>query len=241
MIGWVLLTVLALLILLSFLLRLGVLAGYMPGGPFVKIRVGPAYIQAFPRKADPVKQEKRKRKKQRKKEKKAAGKAKKRSRSKPKRKLNIPGLLGMAADMLPVLLDAAEKFRRKLRVDCLELDMTWGGRDPADTAIRYGQTWAAVETLLAFLENAAVIKRRQVTIRADFRREKPQAFGRAGISLTLAQLIAIGTVAGVRGLNVFLKHRKELFKKIPNDPARTASGGERPKGELEHGKEPSYQ
>ena len=60
MIKWILLAVLALLILLSFVLRVGVLAGYGKEGAFVKIRVGPGYIKVYPLEKDPEKEEKKK-------------------------------------------------------------------------------------------------------------------------------------------------------------------------------------
>ena len=44
MIGWILLLVFLLLILLSFVLRLGVLAGYGQDGVFVRIRIGPGIL-----------------------------------------------------------------------------------------------------------------------------------------------------------------------------------------------------
>lgn len=236
MIGWILLLVFLLLILLSFVLRLGVLAGYGQDGVFVKIRIGPGYVKVFPLKKDPDKAEKKKEKKERKKARKEARKAKK--PPKPKKKLDPGGLLSMVWDLLPVLSDAASKFRKKLQIDDLELDLTWAADDPADAAIRYGQAWAAAETLLSFLENIFVIKKRRVTIDLDFYLEKPLIYLQAGFSLTLAQLTAIGTVAGIRGLKIFLQHRKSLFK--PQDPAQTGVN-ETVKGELNHGKEPSHQ
>ena len=64
MIGKILLLILVLLVLLAFVLRLGVLACYDAAGPWVKIRLGPKFLQVYPRKKDPDKEEKKKRKKQ---------------------------------------------------------------------------------------------------------------------------------------------------------------------------------
>jgi len=235
-IGWILLAILLVLILLSLVLRLGVLAGYGRDGPFVKVRIGPGYLKVFPLKKDPEKAEKKRIKKAEKKARKEAKKAKK--PPKPKKKLDPGGLLSMVWELLPVVNEAANKFRRKLQIDQLDLDLTWAADDPADAAIRYGQAWAAVETLLSFLENCFVIKERKVAIHLDFYLEKPLIYLQAGFSLTLAQLTAIGAVAGVKGLKVFLSHRKALFKKP--DPA-AAGIRDTVKGELNHGKEPSHQ
>ena len=236
MIKWILLAILALLILLSFVLRVGVLAGYGKEGAFVKIRVGPGYIKVFPMKKDPEKEERKKEKKAAKKAKKEEKKAKK--PPKPKKKIDPGGALDMVRELLPVVDDAAKKFGKKLQIDCLDLILTWAGKDPADAAVRYGQAWALAENLLDFLENCFVIKERQVEITVDFYREKPLIYIQAGLSLTPAQLTYIGLPAAVKGLKVFLAHRKKLFK--PTEPEKTGTE-ETVKGELNHGKEPSDQ
>ena len=236
MIKWILLAVLALLILLSFVLRVGVLAGYGKEGAFVKIRVGPGYIKVYPLEKDPEKEQKKKEKKAEKKAKKAEKEAKK--PPKPKKKIDPGGALGMVRELLPVVDDAAKKFGKKLQIDELDVILTWAGKDPADAAIRYGQAWAVAENLMSFLENCFVIKERQVEITVDFYREKPLIYIQAGLSLTPAQLTYIGLPAAVKGLKIFLAHRKKLFK--PTEPEKTGAE-ETVKGELNHGKEPSDQ
>ncbi len=236
MIKWILLAVLALLILLSFVLRVGVLAGYGKEGAFVKIRVGPGYIKVYPLEKDPEKEQKKKKKKAEKKAKKAEKEAKK--PPKPKKKIDPGGALGMVRKLLPVVDDAAKKFGKKLQIDELDVILTWAGKDPADAAIRYGQAWAVAENLMSFLENCFVIKERQVEITVDFYREKPLIYIQAGLSLTPAQLTYIGLPAAVKGLKIFLAHRKKLFK--PTEPEKTGAE-ETVKGELNHGKEPSDQ
>ena len=235
MIGRILLIILLLLILLSFVLRLGVLAGYGRDGFLVKLRIGPGWLQLVPRKKkDPKKAEEKKKKKEEKKAKKAAKIEKKAEKKppKPKKKLDLKGALAMGRDLLPALSEAGNKFGKKLQIDRLDLDLTWAAEDPADAAIRYGRAWAAAESLLAFLENCFVIRERRVTINLDFYGEKPKLYFLAGFSLTLAQLTAIGVVAAVKGLRIFLAHRKTLFKKTA--PA-AAGGSDTVKGELNHG------
>ena len=236
MIKWILLAILVLLILLSFVLRVGVLAGYGKEGPFVKLRVGPGYIKVFPVKKDPEKEARNKEKKAAKKAKKAEKKAQK--PPKPKKKIDPGGALDMAKELLPVVNDAGKKFGKELQIDCLDVILTWAGKDPADAAIRYGQAWALMENLMAVLENCFVIKERQVSITVDFYREKPLIYIQAGFSMTPAQLTYIGLPMAVKGLRIFLAHRKKLFK--PTEPEK-AGAEETVKGELNHGKEPSDQ
>ena len=133
MIGWCVLCVFAVLVLLAFLIRLGVWIGLQPSGFFLKLRIGPCFVSILPRKKDPDKQRKKREKKEAKKKKKELKKSQK--PPKPKKKLNIRGILALASELLPVVQDAARMFFQRLRIDDLILDMTWGGTDPADTAI----------------------------------------------------------------------------------------------------------
>ena len=233
-VGWLIfLAVLILLILMAFVLRLGVLACYDESGPWVKVRVGPKWIQVYPWKKDPAKETKKQKKKEAKAAKKAEKKAKKVPKPKPKRP--IGGLLELAWDLLPVVQNAASRFRHKLRIDDLTLDVTWAEEDPADAAIHYGYGWAAAEAILSFLEANFVIKNRQVAVAIDFLSEKPRVYIRAGLSLTLAQILGIGLRTGVGAGKVLWHHRKTIL------PPRDVNGAEQKKGEANHGKQSSVE
>ena len=220
MIGWIFLAILLLLILLAFVFRLGVLACYDQEGPWVKVRVGPKYIQIFPVVKDPDKEAKKKRKQE---------------ALAPKEpvKRDLGGLLEMVWDLLPVVRDAASRFRHKLQIDDLTIDVTWAEEDPADTGIHYGQGWAAIESILSFLEANFIIKNRQVALYVDFLTEEPRIYIRAGLSLTLAQLLGVALPAGVGAMKVLWNHRNTI------KPARPKA--QEKKGEANHGKESSCQ
>ena len=236
-IGWlIVLVVLVVLILLAFVLRLGVLACYDENGPWVKIRVGPKYIQVFPLVKDPDKEAKKQKKKEAKAAKKAAKEAKTAQKPpKPKAKRPIGGLLELVWDLLPVVRNAVSRFRYKLRIDDLTLDVTWAEEDPADAAIHYGYGWAAAEGILSFLEANFVIKNRQVAVCIDFLAEKPRVYIRAGLSLTLAQILGIGLRTGVGAGKVLWHHRKTII------PPREPNGAQQKKGEANHGKQSSVE
>lgn len=220
MIGWIFLAILLLLILLVFVFRLGVLACYDQEGPWVKIRVGPKYIQIFPVVEDPDKEAKKKRKQEA-------------LAAKEPVKRDLGGLLEMVWDLLPVVRDAASRFRHKLQIDDLTIDVTWAEEDPADTGIHYGQGWAAIESILSFLEANFIIKNRQVALYVDFLTEEPRIYIRAGLSLTLAQLLGVALPAGVGAMKVLWNHRNTI------KPARPKA--QEKKGEANHGKESSCQ
>ena len=235
--GWpIFLGVLALLVLLACVLRLGVLACYDEQGPWVKVRVGPKEIQVYPLVKDPAKEAKKQKKKEAKAAKKAAKEAKKAQKPpKPKAKRPIGGLLELVWDLLPVVQNAVSRFRHKLRIDDLTLDVTWAEEDPADAAIHYGYGWAAAEAILSFLEANFVIKNRQVAVYVDFLSEKPRVYIRAGLSLTLAQLLGIGLRTGVGAGKVLWHHRKTII------PPREVNGAQQKKGEANHGKQSSVE
>ena len=220
MIGWIFLAILLLLILLAFVFRLGVLACYDQEGPWVKVRVGPKYIQIFPVVKDPDKEAKKKRKQEA-------------LAAKEPVKRDLGGLLEMVWDLLPVVRDAASRFRHKLQIDDLTIDVTWAEEDPADTGIHYGQGWAAIESILSFLEANFIIKNRQVALYVDFLTEEPRIYIRAGLSLTLAQLLGVALPAGVGAMKVLWNHRNTI------KPARPKA--QEKKGEANHGKESSCQ
>ena len=106
MTGWILLGVLALLVLLVCLLRLGAAAGYDETGGWVKVRLGPKWVTLYPQ--DPDQAARRKEKKARK----AAQKAAKPPKPAPE-KPTLGGALDLARDLLPDVKAAAGKFRRK--------------------------------------------------------------------------------------------------------------------------------
>ena len=232
----IVLLVIVLVILLIGSIRLGALAGYDSTGAWVRVRVGPARIKVFPLEKDPEKEEKKKKKKEAKKAKKAAKAEKKPKKEKPKPSVDVGGLFEMVGEILPAVNEASKKFRRKLQIDELTMDVTWADDDPADAAIRYGYAWAATEAILSFLENCFVIKKRNVTINLDYQLEKPIIWFRAGFSLTVGQLTRIGVPVGIKSLKAFLAYRKTLKAKQKALKAENANAA---KGEQNNGKEPS--
>lgn len=220
MVKWILPALLALLVLLLWTVRLGVLAGYGQDGPWVQLRVGPKTLPVYPVKKPPGK----KGKKPRKPRKEKAG---------PPPQRDLGGLLPLAWDLLPLVAETAGRFRRRLRIDTLTLRLTWAEEDPADAGIHYGWVWGLTEALLAFLEARFTIKKKEVSLDVDFLADQPRLLVRAGLSITPAQLLAVALPAGWKALGVLWTHRK----------TRRAPGGaaEQQKGEDDHGKQASCQ
>lgn len=185
-------------LVLLFQIRVRLTACYDRGDFWLRLRVGPVKILLYPRKKDPEKERKEQAKK-------AAKQRKKAPEGKPKRGVSLE----LIRVLLPALTQAAGQFRRKLHMDELTLEVTWGETDPADAAIHYGYAWAAVGTMLPPLENCFQIKKKKVDMQLDYRLERPEVFAKTILSLTLWQLLCIGATAGVKGFRAYRSVQKE--------------------------------
>ncbi len=119
---------------------------------------------------------------------------------------------GSVTDFLPLVkvgLNLLGDFRRKLRVNRLEVRLILAGEDPGDLAINYGRVWAAVGNLMPRLEQYLVIKKRDIDIQCDFTAEKTLVSARLDATISLGRLLSLGGVYGVRALKEFLKIKKK--------------------------------
>lgn len=199
MIAW--LIVLGVLVLLA-ILPVGVSALYNENGPLVRLILGPVKLTIFPgkkkaRKEKPKKEAKAVAKKQAK----AERKAQKAQQKKP----SETG--GSWKDFLPLIktgLAFLGDFRRKLRVKRLEANLIMAGGDPADLAVNYGKTWAAVGGLMPQLERIFVIKKRNIAVQCDFTAEKTLIYARLDVTITLGRLLTLVVRYGIRALRQFI-------------------------------------
>ena len=119
---------------------------------------------------------------------------------------------GPITDFLPlvqILLEMLGAFRRKLRLNLLEMKLIMAADDPCDLAINYGRAWAAVGNLLPQLEKIFVIKKRNIEVECDFEAAKTLLTARLDLTITLGRLLATVVVYGVRLLVNFLKINKK--------------------------------
>ena len=218
--GW--LITLGILFLLA-ILPLGVSVRYDEDGAVVKVVAGPARITLFPR---PKKEKKSK--KTDKKSRKESGKqaetpkaeqsentetsaqttksevsAKSEKKEKAAKKSGGP-----ITDFLPLVqiaLDMLGAFRRRLRVNMLELRLVMAADDPCDLAVNYGRAWAAVGNLMPRLERVFVIKKRNIEVECDFETSQTRVMARLDLTITLGRIIATAVVYGIKALIEFLK------------------------------------
>ena len=111
--------------------------------------------------------------------------------------------------MVQLALRFLGEFRRKLRVNRLELKLVLASSDPCDLAVNYGRTWAAVGNFMTALERWFVIKQRNVEVECDFTASETLVTARLDLSITLGRLLKLVAVYGIRGLKEFLNFKKK--------------------------------
>lgn len=197
----VLLIALAVLFLVGQV-RIGGGAEYSAQGFLAWVRLGKLRVQVFPRK--------KKDKPAQKKEKKAKAPKEKQERAKENKPLSekAGGALDYVRAMLPIGLEALGRFRKALRVDRLDLELTVGAPDPADAAMAYGQANAALGALWDILTTSLRVKEGRARVAVDFDAQSMTLYGTAALSMKLGQLLGLGLYFGFKALRAFLAVRR---------------------------------
>ena len=196
MMGWLI----TLLILTALaILPLGASIIYDEDGAVVRVIAGPVKIKVFPLpKKDKKPEKKPKKEKKSKKEKTSSKKQEKsnkqtqtsgKTETEAKKKKGGP-----ITDFLPlvkVLLKFLDGFRRKLRLNVLELKLIMAADDPCDLAVNYGKAWAAVGNLMPQLERVFVIQKRNIEVECDFTADKTLVIARLDLTITLGRILGL--------------------------------------------------
>ncbi len=186
--GW--LIALAVLAGLMFV-PLGVSAKYGIKGPLVRLILGPIRVTLYPGKKRGKKAVKQQTK----------GKSQGKGQAQDKKGGSVSDFLPLVRAVLDFLVD----FRRKIRVDLLEFQLTLAGGDPCDLAINYGKAWAALENVMPQLERFFIIKNRDLDITCDFTAEKTEVYARLDLSITVGRLLLVAATHGRRIIREFLR------------------------------------
>ena len=227
MLWWIILAVLVLLAMLP----LGVSVRYDEDGVIARVVAGLLRITVFPMKKKEKKPQKpKKEKKPKPAPPQAPAEEAPRQETKPEPKKPEPAKApekkgGSVLDFMPLVklaLDLLGDFRRKLRVDVLELKITLAGGDPCDLATNYGRAWAALGNLWPRLEELFVIKKRDVNIQCDFTSDKTLILARLDITITLGRLLWLAVRYGVKAAIEFLKISKKRKGGAESDTSQHA-------------------
>lgn len=223
MIWWILLGILALILLLP----LGVRINYDEDGAVVSVLIRPFHIQVFPvKKKEKTKKQKKEPKEEPKQEQPAEETKAEAPQSaatviddddeeeEPEPTAEKKG--GSITDFLPLvelaLKFVGEFFGKTLHIDVLYLKLTMAGGDPADLAINYGRTWAALGNLWPHIDRMFTIKKRDIRLQCDFEGSQTLVNARVEITITLARLLGLvfnyGFRIGFRFLKIMLARNK---------------------------------
>ena len=209
--------VLALLLLLLCLLRLGVRVSW---GTEVRVTaiLGPVRLQILPRKERPRKE------KAKKEESAEKGEKKPPKARKPLPKPNGEDIREALRLLLPALKRALGKLGRGIRIDPLRVSLTLAGKnDPADAAEKYGYLQAAVWTWMPQLQRFLRILDPQIHTGVDFEAEGTDFSGEAAVTLRLGTLLAIGfalLLPAVKWFRSYRKRHREEDTKETTPPAK---------------------
>lgn len=179
-------------LLLMGCIRVGAQVEYCEQGLFVRIRVGRFFIPVFPTKQKQAKQKK---------------KSKTRPADGSPAKQKKGGLLQLALEFIPLVLDTVKRFFRKLQVDKLEMELVVCAADPADTAVRYGQANALLGSLWQPITQVFHVKDGHAHVGVDFEGNTSTLYLLATLSLTVAQVLGLGLVFGIKTLNILIRTR----------------------------------
>lgn len=192
--GW--LIALAAVVLIAWI-PLGVSARYDDSGAVVKVIAGPLRFLLYPQK--------------RKKEKPAKETPKQEKSPAKTGNANAEKKGGSVSDFVPLLrivLDFLGEFRRKLRVNRLELNVILGGDDPCDLAVNYGRACAALASLEPQLSRFFVIKNKDLNVQCDFEEDSTRIYARIDLTITIGRFFSLGIQHGVHALQEYRKIMK---------------------------------
>ncbi len=204
MTGWMIPGAVLLLLVLLGQLRVGVRGGYSGGAAALWVRLGWARLRLWPRRQKPPGAKKKRKKRPpepRRADKPPAG----------EKKRTIPSAgegLAYAQALLPVVLEAAGQFRRKLRVDTLRLELRTGGDDPAQAAVNFGRANAALGALWLPLTECFQVADGSARVTPGLEGEGTDLSAQASLSLKLWQVLWLGLYFGLKSLRAVLGARR---------------------------------
>ena len=131
--------------------------------------------------------------------------------AKKKAGINREQILYALEKLPPILGRALQRTGRSIRVRPLKVYVLVAGRDPADTALLYGQLEAALHGALPLLERAVWIEDQDIRLFLDFSVREADVIADVGVSLRPGSLVWIALRAGGSLLKWFLGFRKLVY------------------------------
>ena len=198
---WIL-GVLAALLLLLCLTRVGAQVVLKDGSATVDVKVSVFRIRVYPKKEKPETKKKDKKKK---------SKEKGKGSSKIFQKPSLEDIKDAAKTLWPPLKKAVGRVRRGIRIHPLDLSLTLGGQEQPDkTAELYGYLHSGMWTVMPVLEEGLDIPDPHLHIGIDFTAIQTVVEGELGVTARIGTLLRAGLTVGIPALRWFLKYRKKM-------------------------------
>lgn len=200
------LLVVLLILLVLLLIPFGAVARYDREGLTAWAKILFFRIRVFPakRKKDEASKEKQAKEKK--------GKAKKEDEDeegeKAKEKEKKGGTLELVRAALPLIKPALAGIKKRLTIDELELFVTWRSDDPADAAVGYGRSNAALGGLWALIDTNFKVKKSRLGCNVDFDGGKSEVYLNATLSLNLWKVLTLIIPLGIRFLCNYTRLKK---------------------------------
>lgn len=121
------------------------------------------------------------------------------------------------SDFIPFFqlgIDFLNTFRKKLRIQQLNVRVIMSGDDPCDLAVSYGRAWAAAGNLISALERVFVIKKRDIEVECDFTATKTVFNMKAELTITLGRILMLAVIYGIRVIRAYLSMKKKHEKAV---------------------------
>lgn len=182
------------------IMPVGIRAMYDDDGAFLSLSIGPFSIRIYPR----LRSSKTQKKKH------SAKVASKNTAAADSNDTKDKGTLSDFLSIADFVLEVLSDFRRKLRVNDLQLNVILAGGDPCDLSVNYGRAWAAIGSLMPQLERLFVIKNRNVEVQCDYLADTTRVRARIHISITIARLLSLVIYHGIRGFRKYYKLIKQI-------------------------------
>lgn len=204
MTGLKVLLVIALVLFLLGLIRVGGEAEYSAEGFWAKIRVGKLKFQVFP--FPP----KKKKKTDGEKGVKPLKKKVKTTENEVKTQAKKGGALDLVKSAVPLVGESVQGLKRRIRIDKLDLSYTAGGaRDAAGAAMTFGYTNAAIGALFPFFEENFELKGYHIHTDIDFNSKSPTIYLHVAFSGRIGSLLFFVVRLALKFLINYLRQRKE--------------------------------
>lgn len=196
---WIL-GVLAALLLLLCLTRVGARVVLKDGSATVDVKVSVFRIRVYPKKEKPEAEQKDKKKKEK-------GKGSKKTFPKP----SLEDIKDAAKTLWPPLKKTVGRVRRGIRIRPMNLSLTLGGQEEPDkTAELYGYLHSGMWSVMPVLEEGLDIPDPHLHIGIDFTSEQAVVEGELGVTARIGTLLRAGLTVGIPALRWFMKYRKKM-------------------------------